>query len=405
MRVLITSGPGYGHLHPLVPLARALVTAGHDVLVATGSTLRPTVEEAGLPFAVAGPNPDALPPEVRQQLRPLRIDPQAFLQLAIPLIFVEYRSRAMAPDVLRLIDDWQPDLLVRDAVDFSGLVASEVRGIPHAAAGAVMFSPPWLREAIVDALTTVRAAYGLPPDETAASIDRYLVLASFPRSWVAADEYVPPTAHFIRSEPYNASGREELPEAVLALPADRPTVHASLGTVFTDADEVFGAILTGLCDEPLNLVLTVGRKRDPAEFGPQPANVVIEQYIPHDLLLPRCDAMLTHCGLNSIMACLALSLPMIGVPIAADQHRNAKRLADLGAATVVTPTERSPAAIRAATWDVLGDPAYRQHAEALQAENAGLPGTAHAVALLEQLACERQPIHATHYEMSQPLGI
>jgi UDP:flavonoid glycosyltransferase YjiC (YdhE family) len=395
MRVLITSGPGYGHLHPLVPLARALVAAGHEVLVATGSILRPTVEAAGLPFAEAGPNTDALPPEVRQRLRSLRNDPQAFQLLRIPVIFVDFAARAMSPDVLHLIDDWQPDLLVRDAEDFSGLVAAEVRGIPHAAAGAVMFSPPWLHEATVDALAAVRADYDLPPDETAASLARYLVLAPIPPSWVEPDEAVPPTAHFIRPEPFNASGTEGLSEAVRRLHADRPTVHASLGTIFTDVTDVFVTILDGLRDEPLNLVLTVGRTRDPAEFGSQPANVVIEQYIPHELLLPRCDAMLTHAGLNSVMACLALGLPMVGVPIGADQHRNAERLAALGAGVAIRPAERSPEAFRAATWEVLTDPSYRDHAENIRDEIAELPGSDYAVALLEQLARERAPIVAT----------
>ena len=32
MRVLVTSPAGLGHIHPMLPLARALVSGGHDVL-------------------------------------------------------------------------------------------------------------------------------------------------------------------------------------------------------------------------------------------------------------------------------------------------------------------------------------------------------------------------------------
>jgi len=43
---------------------------------------------------------------------------------------------------------------------------------------------------------------------------------------------------------------------------------------------------------------------------------------------------------------------------------------------------------------VLGDPAYRVAAERMRAEIAALPGPEYAVALLERLAAERQPIVA-----------
>jgi UDP:flavonoid glycosyltransferase YjiC (YdhE family) len=339
-----------------------------------------------------------VPDGLRERIRDDGGDPRQRQRNAMRFWFVEYRARATVNDVLRLIDDWSPNLVVRDPLDFGGQVAAERRDIPDVAAGAVMFEPPWLRAAAVEALAGLRADVGLPPDPTGAALDRYLVLASFPPIWVAPDELVPATARFIRIEPRNASAGAALPDNVARLPADRPTVHASLGTVHSQtsgvAEAILKAILAGLRDEPLNLVLTVGSQRDPAEFGPQPPNVVIERYIPHELLLPRCATMLTHCGLNSVMACLALGLPMVGVPIAPDQPRNAERLAALGAAVVVAPADRSPEALRVATWDVLTNPTHRAGAQRLRDEIAALPGPDHAVELLERLAKERQPIVA-----------
>ena len=147
---------------------------------------------------------------------------------------------------------------------------------------------------------------------------------------------------------------------------------------------MYEAILAGLRDEPVNLVLTCGRDRDPGDFGLQPANVVIARYIPHGALLPQCDVMLTHCGLNSIMACFELGLPMVGIPITADQPRNADRLAALGVAVVVGPTDRTPEAFRAATRTVLTDLAYRRSAERVRDEIAGMPGSDHGVVVLER---------------------
>jgi UDP:flavonoid glycosyltransferase YjiC (YdhE family) len=403
VRVLITTAPGYGHFHPLVPLARALVVAGHDVLVATAASLHPAVAAAGLPCAAAGAERAEFPAELRQRVQAARGDWKLNLSLAQSLFFFGFRARRMAPDVLRLVDEYQPDVLLRDPVEYGGYIAAEVRGIPHVASGAGLFGPPWMQATIEESLAELRAEYRLAPDPTAASLHRYLTLAPLPRSWVAPDEPVPPTTVFLRPEPFNSSGHEALPTELERLPANRPWVHASLGTVHNDAPGIYEAMLAGLREEPLNLILTVGRDRDPAEFGPQPPNVVIARYIPHELLLPRCMVMLTHCGFSSIMACLTLGVPMVGVPIAADQPFNATRLTELGAATVVWPEKRSPEAFRDAVRTVLSDPAYRRSVEAIRDEVAAMPGSDLGVQLIEQLSRERAPI-ASREESSHSPG-
>ena len=47
MRVLFTCVASYGHFHPLVPFARALAGAGHEVAVATRAAFAPAVAHAG----------------------------------------------------------------------------------------------------------------------------------------------------------------------------------------------------------------------------------------------------------------------------------------------------------------------------------------------------------------------
>ena len=54
MRALVTTQPGFGHFHPLIPLAQALTTAGHEVAVACAPSFHPTVEAAGVGAVPAG---------------------------------------------------------------------------------------------------------------------------------------------------------------------------------------------------------------------------------------------------------------------------------------------------------------------------------------------------------------
>ncbi len=54
MRMLLTSVPGLGHLHPVLPLALAAARAGHEMRVVTGADRVPWVRRCGLPAQPAG---------------------------------------------------------------------------------------------------------------------------------------------------------------------------------------------------------------------------------------------------------------------------------------------------------------------------------------------------------------
>ena len=56
MRVLVTSTPGTGHIHPIVPLVTALRDAGHTVLWATSPESCSRVESYGFRTTPAGIN-------------------------------------------------------------------------------------------------------------------------------------------------------------------------------------------------------------------------------------------------------------------------------------------------------------------------------------------------------------
>ncbi|MGH2351831.1 MAG: glycosyltransferase [Chloroflexota bacterium] len=144
----------------------------------------------------------------------------------------------------------------------------------------------------------------------------------------------------------------------------------------------------------MNLILTVGRNQDPAQFGPQPAHVRIERYVPQTLLLPHCDLVLTHGGSGTVMAALIHGLPLVTVPISADQPENAARCAALGVGRVAAAADATAETIRHAVRTVLADPAYRRNAERLGDEISRLPGPDQAVPLLEQLAGERRLLPA-----------
>jgi UDP:flavonoid glycosyltransferase YjiC (YdhE family) len=108
--------------------------------------------------------------------------------------------------------------------------------------------------------------------------------------------------------------------------------------------------------------------------------------------LSRCDLFITHGGFNSTKEALSLGVPLVVIPIGADQFYCAERCAALGVAQVIDPDQRTPEFIAKAAGTVLDDPSYRTNAVQFGAEMAALPGAEHAVELLEQLVTSRSPL-------------
>lgn len=83
-------------------------------------------------------------------------------------------------------------------------------------------------------------------------------------------------------------------------------------------------------------------------------------------MLPRCGAVVCHGGSGSVLGALAHGLPLVMVPMGADQPLNAARCAALGIARVLDALRASPAAARAAVSAVLTAPTYRRAAARLR---------------------------------------
>ena len=389
MRVLFTTQPSSGHWHPLVPLAQALEMAGHEVAFVSTPGFCPRIVAKGFLCFSAGADDN------EQEIRQLQVQMAGPTGKPPPFTYLKYvfaglRAERSLPDMFGIIREWRPDVVVRDNLEFAGSVAAERAAIPHATFQVMAAWPQWL-EALEEPLNRLCTSVGLPTGAPADLLFRYLFLIPRPPSLWNPEFPVPPTTHAFRYTGFNESGGEQLPDWVGNLEG-RPTVYATLGTLFNQRTDILSAILEGLREEPINLILVVGRDRDPLEFGEHPAHVHVERYIPQNLLLPYCDLVITHGGSGTVMDALSLGLPMVIIPIGADQPENAQRCAEAGVARVITPEGRTETelaqAIRDAAQEVLRERSYRDNAQRVRKEIEGLPALEYAVELLEKLADE-----------------
>src|SRR5205807_6858271 len=122
---------------------------------------------------------------------------------------------------------------------FGGCVAAECLGIPHATGREGWFrSPAEFRAAFGAPLAALRRAHGLPPDPAMAMLYRYLGFAWVPPRFVDPAGYIAPVLHFLNPVAATRENEEMLPPWVADLPA-RPTVYATLGTVFNRSPDIF----------------------------------------------------------------------------------------------------------------------------------------------------------------------
>ena len=334
MRALFTCLPGYGHFHPLVPIARRLEADGHEVAFACSASFRPTVEAAGFRTLQAGL--DWLAADILVTFPvPASLDAPQRRAWVTRNVFAGTVAERAVPDLIAIGRDWRPHVLVRDSVDYGGCVAAEVLDIPHASVQVLLTSPHRL-DLLREPLNAPRRAHGLPPDPDLAMLRRYLNITFTPASLAGSTGPPSPTTVAVRPEPE----RGDVPEWAEHLP-ERPTVYVSPGTVVNRRPGAFATLIAGLRDEDVNLILTIGPNQDPDDSGPQPPNVRIERYIDQAALLPRCDLFVNHGGSGAITGALLAGVPMVIVPLAADQPDNARRCASLGVAEVVEPARLS----------------------------------------------------------------
>jgi len=144
--------------------------------------------------------------------------------------------------------------------------------------------------------------------------------------------------------------------------------------------------VAGLSELDANIIVTVGHEIDPVELGDQPANVRVDRFVRQEALLPHCDVVVSHAGSGSVIGALAFGVPLVLLPMGADQSLNADRCQALGVARVLDPITVSSNDVRLAVVDVLRAPNYRDAATRIQNETAELPTSSDAATWIEALS-------------------
>ena len=381
MRVLFTFSGGFGHAQPLVPIAEAARSAGHPVAFLGRASVLALLARQGFDVVSDGFPPD----EPRMEIAPLMEPDPVHEARVLRRGFAGDFARQRAARVVEVVGEWAADVVVFDEPDFGAQIAAEALGVPYASSLCLAAGSFVRPEVVSEPLDALRASYGLEPDPGLRAPSRHLVISAFPPSFRDPAHPLPATAVSIRPPAVGAGGADAT-LAWLASRPRRPVVYFTLGTVFNmESGDLFARVLAGLGELEVNAVVTVGWEIDPGAFGPQPEHVRVERFVPQAAVLGHCDVAIGHGGSGSTVGALAAGVPVVLLPMGADQPLNAERCVALGAGVVLDVVRCTPADLRAAVERVLADPSYRAAAERVRDEIAALPGAEAAVAALERL--------------------
>ncbi|QKJ19736.1 glycosyltransferase family 1 protein [Microbacterium hominis] len=303
--------------------------------------------------------------------------------LVIREVFGRIDAQAALPSLVETIERWRPDLVLRESAEIASLAAAERAEVPHVHVCIGMHEIlPRLAQAINDPLEELGRLAGLVEGRMTSALASETVFSLVPEVLDHACGPVPSgSGGFLRfHEPRSAPTAQRLPDWG---DPQLPLIYVTFGSVTGSLPPFAGAFrdaLDALAQVEARVLLTVGRKVDPAGLGLLPANAHVEQWWPQDAVLAQAAAMLGHGGFGTTMGALAAGVPQVVVPLFTfDQIVNADHVAAVGAGLAV---ERGPSSVEFAAAEVprlLADPTYAAAARRVAAAMADLPSTAEAV--------------------------
>ena len=384
VRVLFTSLPGIGHLHPLLPLARGLTDRGHEVAFAVSEPFRADVAAAGFddhhPVGAAWTTSEL--PVRFPELGAIPPGPARY-EHARAHVFAGALALDVIDDLTRLIEAWRPDVVVRDAAEFGGYLAAERCGIPHVMvrtdSGSALYSE---RHVVAASLDAVRARIGLSPDPDAEHPFDHLQLSAAPPIMDDPAPARPPTWHHVRPtlelEPVRTSWPGSTGWAhVVRWCTPRSGPSTADPTCWRRSSPRWPASRSSSSSRPdPSTRRRSGRSR---RTSTSPAGS------------PRATCSVAATPSSPMPASarwpprLAHGVPLVMLPISADQPMNAQRAATNGLGITLAPVDRTVGDIRTAVRAVLTDPSYASAASAAAAQAAAQPPLDHALDLVEAL--------------------
>ncbi len=364
MRILFCSLPYFGHVLPLVPLAKACVGAGHEVTFATGGPLLGRLPVRSVQAYPGRTLSDAEAEVQRRHPELADLPPQEKWRFGLEL-FADVEYETLLAGVEPIVAEERPDVVVYEVYSAAAGAAALSHGVRAVSVGV----SPW--SSFFELLhRTVIERHDIDwPDAVLAD----LYLDTFPPSTWSHDASALRRHEALRPVAWSPGG-SEVPAWLLA-ERQRPCVYVTLGTVVFGYIAAFEAALSALDQHDVDVLVAVGPHGAPAALERRSERVHVERFVDQARVVPLMDAVVHHGGSGTALAAMAAGLPQVVMPQGADQFHNAEVLATTGAARAFVPG-MVPDALAQHIAEALTDREMKESAVKLAEEIAAMPSPA-----------------------------
>ncbi|MGH4011331.1 MAG: activator-dependent family glycosyltransferase [Pseudonocardiaceae bacterium] len=424
MKVLFTTMSFPTHFYPMVPLAWALRTAGHEVRVASEPDLTGTITESGLTAVSVGRSESewAMDDPVTMDLLEDFYDEGAMYvfgfdltaknraqwtlegllnleNIMVPALLAEINNDPMVDDLVAFARTWQPDLVIWEPFTFAGAIAARATGAAHAR---LIYTPDASGRARQE---FVRQSASQPAqhreDPTGEWLEQTLQRfgCHFDEEIVTGQWTIDPTPASMRLNlgrrtvgmryvPYH--GRAVVPEW-MRQPPPRQRVCITLGLSGAIANR--GDLLTVTSQATAGLDIEIVMTLDATELDPMPAipdNVRLAGFVPLNELLTTCSAIVHHGGPGTLTTAALHGVPQVILTEDPITEVSAERIHELGAGLTMPSEELTVAALREKIIRVLDEPSFAENAGRIREEMLDESSPNEVVPLLEKLTNEHR---------------
>ncbi len=334
MRLLFCSTGLAGHFNPLVPFIDAAKERGDEVFVVVPPSLADEVDDLGVDHYLSDP-PD---PVKSKELwrRAARLPHAQATRLLDGEFFGRVSTEAMLETVETACDKFQPDLVLREPCAYAGAIAAHRRSLEHAQVAISSARTEW----------SVLKLVASTLDDFEGGMEAVLRQARYLSRLPAKLDPSP----FPRTLRYREDVVPEVVEPGRWAQGSGPLIYMTFGSVAGGLDTAFSTFqraidaVTGL---DVRVLVTTGKSFNPKALGAVPPNVIVESWVPQASVFPFASMVLCHGGSGTTYGALAAGLPIVFVPMFADQRTNAQLITVAGAGVVVDVGSKSEPGFRA----------------------------------------------------------
>jgi len=386
VKAMLTTQAAAGHFNPMATVADALVRAGRSVQFACTPSFCRSVRAVGFDAFPMGQ--DWSSRDLSETFPEFRNVPLDERNLWVnERLWGELLARSYYPDLVRLVSELAPDVIISGRAELAGPTVGEVLRVPWVvtSAGRVIAIEQFLSE-IEPSRERWRAELGLPPDEAGQRLYRHLYVNMIPPSFVEGT--LPPSALTVRPEPFDRPAGDPLPDW-LQTPGSGTTAYVTLGSAYGyQFPELFSVAVDGVSRVVDHTLITSGPASEIADRLPRERhNVHVAGYISQERILPHADLVVCHGGSGTIFGALAHGVPVLVIADEQSDHEpNGRRCVELGVGAVLPVHGLTADAVAEAARALISDPTRAESSRGVRDALADLPGLDAAVGAIAEVA-------------------